>query len=164
MGPMNLLQWYNIIFIGPAGLALLYLTISIATGIDGADSEFDGDADGHIGGHDEFDDHFDGHGGDAHDHGDHGDHASEVDDSDHHVSVGSDVLGILNLRNRCPKTFGFSVLFLTWGICGFFINTIIANWWGVFFIPAVLANVVLSLFVAVMSVRMIAPRIAAMIP
>ena len=138
-GPSNIFQWYNIIFVGPAFLAFFWLAYSIFTGVGH-------DADGG----------YDNDGESAHDH--------DGDDQEQSEGSNTGALDFLHLKNRCPKTLGFSILFLTWGSLGYVINTAILKMPGVMFLPAFIANVVVVLFIAVMAVRISAPLIARSLP
>lgn len=139
-GPMNIFQWYNIIFIGPAFLSAFWIAYTIFTGI-GQDMD---------GGHD--------HSVDV----DH-DHDIDHDDFDQGPS-GAGVLDFLNLKNRCPKTLGFSILFLTWGALGYVINMTIVKLPGILFLPAFAGNVFGVGIIAILTVRTVAPIIAKSLP
>ena len=119
-----IMLWWNLIFIVPFGLALLYLGVYAISGITfgdgdadfGADADVDADAD--VEGHAHADVVLDGH-GDPHDTGAHGPHVPL------HVALLSWV-GI----GRVPFSLVLTVLFMTWGFFGFMASYYLEETWG----------------------------------
>ncbi|MFT3789144.1 MAG: DUF1449 family protein [Tepidisphaeraceae bacterium] len=141
---MTWLAWWNLIYLLPLGLALLYLTLYVATGIDfGSDADADADADHDVDSDVETEadlapsveaDHDVDHDVDADhdldtdhevDHHIDGDHAVDHDHDTAHgeasVGHGFSLLSLLGF-GRLPMTVFVGGLLLTWGLAGFFAN------------------------------------------
>jgi hypothetical protein len=126
MTVQTLLAWWNLIFVVPFGLALVYLGVYTFTGVTIGDPDADVDADA-----------------DADVHGDlHADHDVDADadadaeadgdadahDYDHdHVGGGRLGLGLLAFIGvgRVPLSILLTVLLFTWGAVGFISNTVL---------------------------------------
>lgn len=116
MNAQSLLAWWNLIFVVPFGLALLYLALYATTGVGAgevdADADVDTDADAE------------------------GDATSESDgDSDHdvdgggHTSVQAAVLGFFGV-GHVPVGFLLMALPMGWGVTGFVVNQTLARRYG----------------------------------
>jgi|SRR5579884_1935856 len=160
MNAQWLVSWWNLIFLLPFGLALLYLGLYTVSGVTfgeadfDADHDFDADADGD----------FDGH--DAEMAADHdtdagADHDADADqdaDSDHDGDEGGSgrfsALTWLGV-GKVPLSILLMVLLFTWGATGFFVNAFLADRNGqaaLFSVPA--AGVVGLLFTRLISAAM----------
>jgi membrane protein implicated in regulation of membrane protease activity len=130
-----LLNWWNLIFLMPLGLALLYLGLYMASGLTFGDADldhdFDADADADAD-HDLDMDHgvdadhdLDGDAdGDIHDAGPDSDHDSDTDtdtDQDADTPVHAVVLSWMGV-GRVPASLVLMILLLTWGATGFMTN------------------------------------------
>lgn len=137
-----LLGWWNLIFLLPLGLALLYVGVYAVSGLTFGDADADASADGDLDA--DADVHADIH-ADADVHAE-ADADADVDadadagaDADHahidhsygghggHGSAGRtplfEILSIVIGLGRAPLSILLMVLFLTWGMLGFFANT-----------------------------------------
>ena len=123
-----LLNWWNLIFLLPFALALVYLGLYTASGITfgdgdlGADGDLDADADADVD-HDLDADHDldTDHDADA-DHDADSDHDAETE-GEHESQVSPHLAAITWLGvGRVPVSVLLMVLFLTWGAVGFVIN------------------------------------------
>ncbi|HEY8747461.1 MAG TPA: hypothetical protein VIM11_05790, partial [Tepidisphaeraceae bacterium] len=130
-----LLNWWNLIFLLPFGLALLYLGLYTTSGITFGDADADMDADGDLGAdvdgdidhdldadgdvdHDVDADHdVDGDADGDHDAGSHDGDASRGIDTPVHLAV-LNWMGV----GRVPVSIVLMVLLLTWGVAGFLSN------------------------------------------
>lgn len=116
--------WWNLIFIVPFGVALLYLGIYATSGITFGDADFGGDgdvdADGDVAadGHAEIDAdaHGDVDGGDVHAHG-------------HHMPFHVALLSWVGI-GRVPLSLVLMVLFMTWGFFGFMTSYYLEETWN----------------------------------
>lgn len=146
---ISMVQWYNIVFFAPCILSIVYISITVLSGLADGDDNHDGH---------NYDD------GSSDDGDDSDDSDSDEHNHNNHFSLGVSMLDILNLRNRCPKFLAFSMLFLFWGVIGLGINRAIINFPGIIFICAFAGNVLFSGFISILLVRLIAPVIASTIP
>ncbi len=152
MSLVALLEWWNLIYIVPFGLALLYLGVFVFTGITFGDADADADMDMGSGGDVHVEAHVvEGgaevaHGAD-HDvgHEVHGDHDAEAngralahdhmmhghsaDDGAHTPSLMNDFLSFLGL-GKIPISLAVMILMLFWGVFGFGINVLLMRWLG----------------------------------
>jgi hypothetical protein len=147
MNPQTLLAWWNLIFVVPFGLALLYLGLYAVTGL--GIGEVDGDADADID-HDVDVDHDADleHDADVEsdadadaDHDADTDHDAEADtdadgdgEADHDVEGASAplhaaVLGFLGV-GHVPVGFLVVALLMTWGATGFIVNQFLGQCYG----------------------------------
>jgi membrane protein implicated in regulation of membrane protease activity len=99
---IDLLRWYNLIFLLPAGVAVLVLLIA------GLETGGDNDADG-------------GDGGDAADDGDGGDGGDAADGGDTDGGAVGHLLGFLGV-GRAPLTIVLAALLIGWGVGGIAAN------------------------------------------
>jgi hypothetical protein len=116
-----LLGWWNLIFLAPFAVALLYLGVYTLTGITFGDGEVDGDveADGDVDADADADADADGD-SDA-DHDADGDDAGEAHGSFHATALGW--LGV----GRVPLSLVARVLMLTWGAAGLATNAVLRD-------------------------------------
>jgi hypothetical protein len=136
MNPQTLLAWWNLIFVVPFGLALLYLGLYAATGVGVGDTDADGgdfDADHDVDlDHDADIDHDADVDADA-DHDVDADHDADADhdvDADGgHVPLHAAVLGFLGV-GTVPVGFVVMALLMTWGGTGFIANQLLAPRFG----------------------------------
>ena len=140
MNAQWLLGWWNLIFIAPFGLALLYLGLYCVTGITFGDADADVDAD--VDGDFDADAHVDADvDGDAevdadadadaeHDAEHDADHDHEAESEAHGASGrGPSLLGVLSLLGvgKVPLSVLLTVLLLSWGMIGFIVNAILQS-------------------------------------
>lgn len=114
-----LTQWWNLVFVTPFLIALLYMGLYVASGIsfghdadaDVGDSDADTDADTDADGHDADSD---------------TDHDADADshESAPPISPASALLGFLGV-GKLPISFLIMLLFLSWGVIGFGLNNIL---------------------------------------
>jgi hypothetical protein len=132
-----LLSWWNLLFIVPFALALMYLGLYTMSGITfgdaDADGDFDADADGdfHVDADADADAHVDAPDHDVHMDADHdadGDSDSEGDSSPEHgfTTLALQWLGV----GRVPVSIMLMVLLLTWGWIGFVCNVALSGAMG----------------------------------
>jgi len=180
----NLLEWWNIIYVAPFALALLYLGLFVFTGITfgDADADVDANADANIPGDGPV--HVEAHVVD--DFG--GDH--DVDpDADHDVSHEAEgqsngnlvqreyaghaehaghVSGIGQLLSflgvgKIPLSLALMTLLFTWGIFGFILNVMLVKWLGASSLVG-LISMPITLVVAMLLTGAFAALIAKVIP
>jgi len=155
-----LLNWWNLIFLLPFGLALLYLGLYTVSGItfgDGdldhdldADHDFDTDAD-----HDLDTDH------DADADGDHDasvDHDADGGQTDH-GSVSLTALSWLGV-GKVPVSIVLMVLLLTWGVVGFIANAAMEERGA----AAALISIPIAAVVSILATHLVATMIARYLP
>jgi len=139
MNPQTLLAWWNLIFVVPFGLALLYLGLYAATGIGVGDTDTDTDGDGDVDADHDADLEHDAdvdHDVDAdadHDADADADHDADTD-TDHDadgdpVPLHAAVLGFLGV-GTVPVGFVLMALLMTWGATGFITNQLLAPRYG----------------------------------
>jgi hypothetical protein len=147
MNPQTLLAWWNLIFVVPFGLALLYLGLYAATGIGVGDTDADGGVDADHDADLEHDADVDhdldadtDHDADA-DHDAGGDAETDTDtESDHDADADHDtdgdpvplhaaVLGFLGV-GTVPVGFVLMALLMTWGATGFITNQLLPPRYG----------------------------------
>ncbi|MFH0821421.1 MAG: hypothetical protein V2B18_01630 [Pseudomonadota bacterium] len=158
--PASPFLWQNAVFAAMIFLAMLYVTVSVMSGITG------GDADAHGG--DVHHDHGGGHElNDAHDmhagphHGDTGTHHVEKDGASP-----SFIEGVLNTQRRCPVTLAVVYLLMSWGVFGYIFNVFVLES-AVDLVgmgPGFLLGFVITGGVAVFLVRRIASLVAMTMP
>ena len=131
MTSVTLLVWWNLIFVVPFGLALVYLGLYTLSGVSfgDADADADSDANGHVDVDADADADADGH-ADADADVD-GDVNADADaDVDSHASGGGGgghvpfhvaAMGFLGI-GRVPVSLVLMVLLMTWGATGFIVN------------------------------------------
>ena len=73
-------------------------------------------------------------------------------------------MSLLNLQNRCPLTFGLSVLFVIFGVCGYLVNTVFLSKLGWVLYLGMPLNLAVSSIVAIGVTRKVAPFVASTIP
>src|SRR4051812_37822692 len=141
MNPQTLLAWWNLIFVVPFGLALVYLGLYTLSGVSfgeadadvDADADMDADADVHADADVDAD-------ADAHFHADADADADADTDADAHADVDSDAdseaaatsatghvsfhLAAMSFLGvgRVPVSMVLMVLLMTWGATGFIAN------------------------------------------
>lgn len=111
------LGWWNLIFVVPFGIALVYLAVSVTTGIDFGEADADHDLDHDVGAdHDaDADGDYDADAHDALDGDVHADHGAAA----HHDRGGpSTLLGLLGF-GRVPLSLLILITLFVWGISGF---------------------------------------------
>lgn len=124
----NPLEWYNFIFVGPGILALIYFIVAFFTGFESEGFDVDGDG--------------------------------EVDSADGDgAELGSGfVYSLLAIDDRRLTMLGFAMLFLCWGLIGYFANiSVVKNFWGVFKVPAFIGNCIFTALVSIVFVRKLMP-------
>ena len=122
-----LLSWWNLIFIVPFGLALLYLGLYTVTGLDGghadgdahADADADADADAHV--HVDADADADAVADADGDADTDADHDADADHTVHDLPLHMAVLTFIGV-GRAPVGLVLMILLLTWGCIGFITN------------------------------------------
>jgi hypothetical protein len=118
-----LMQWWNLVFITPFLIALLYLGLYILSGLSlgsepGADGDAgDGDSDSSIEHDFDADADSDADGHDA-------EHDAQTHESVTHGSSSGTLLAFLGI-GKLPISFLIMILFLTWGVIGFGLNNIL---------------------------------------
>jgi membrane protein implicated in regulation of membrane protease activity len=145
MNAIWILQWWNLVFIIPFGLALLYLGVYVFTGIGAehdadahleTDADVDADAEVDADAHAELDTGADAD-ADAQVEG----HTELTTESDHDLASGhdadaegenDDALGFTDVLiwlgvGRAPLSLVLMVLAMLWGMAGFFANQILAH-------------------------------------
>lgn len=181
----SLLEWWNLLFIIPLGLALLYLGLYVATGITfghadadvDADSDVDADADADapaqlssIAHHDLDTDADSGSDADtdadsdtpsAHD----GPDADQDHDFSSATPGGISIMDALSWlgAGRLPLSLLFMLFAMIWGIVGFNVNRLLLRWsWPTWLIP--LVSIPLALLLASLLTRWIARLVARFLP
>jgi membrane protein implicated in regulation of membrane protease activity len=131
MQPAELLAWWNLIFIVPFGLALVYLGLFVFTGITFGDTDVDADVDADLDADADLD-------GDADMDADHdvdGDHDAGDHDAGHDADHDADTnllaafLGMLGV-GKVPLSLGLMILLLLWGLIGFALNVVLSETLG----------------------------------
>ena len=138
MNPQALLAWWNLIFVVPFGLALVYLALYTLGGVTFGEADADGDFDHDVDAHVDVDADAD---ADVNADGDlHADADTHIDaDADHdvdhdvegdgatggHTSLHAAALAFLGV-GRVPLSVLLMVLLMTWGATGFVVNQIAA--------------------------------------
>lgn len=157
----GLWEWWNLVYLVPLVVALLYLGVSVTFGLfegHDADHEVDHDVD-HDLGHDVVQDvgHDVGHGVDHH--MDHDIHAGHHGDSAHSHGEGHAHSGELHpwaallaaIDARSVTTgFALQILLITWGVCGLLVNLVLFGWLGSGWLPmgvSLIATAVASVFI-----------------
>ena len=140
-----LLSWWNLLFIVPFALALMYLGLYTMSGITfgdaDADGDFDADADAdsefHIEADADADAHVEGPDHDVHVEADHDAHVETDGDGDSdsdHDSESSQGFATAALQwlgvGRVPVSIILMVLLLTWGWIGFICNVVLLGHMG----------------------------------
>lgn len=163
MNAQWLLNWWNLIFLLPFGLALMYLGLYTVSGItfgDGdidhdldADSDFDADADADADADHDLDS----------DHGADGDSDSDHDsDGDQDAAHGSGALAALTWLGlgKVPLSLLLMVMMLTWGVVGFVTNAAMQNRGP----SAAFISIPLAAIVSMLATRGVATTIARLMP
>lgn len=171
---MMLLQWWNLIYLVPFGLALIYLALFVFTGITFGEADADSDLDAHAG--QEFQPdadstvHVEGHVVDG-PHGDvdapHGEadtdlsgehavgHALEHAEPVTHAHAGAtanhsvvhDLLSFMGI-GKIPLSLALMILLLCWGAIGFALNALLVPYVGTILIGLITLPVTLIISIA----------------
>jgi hypothetical protein len=145
MNAQLLLSWWNLIYVVPFGLAMVYLALYTLSGVDFGDADADADAhldaDAHVDADADADADAD---GDADADSDaHADADAEAD-GEAHVSAHSAAMAFLGV-GRVPLSVLLTVLLMTWGATGFMVNQIVGPRLGAGPRPAMLSAPVAAL-------------------
>jgi len=180
----NLLEWWNIIYVVPFALALLYLSLFVFTGITFGDTDADMDADADLDADADVDGPIqveahvvDDFGGDhdvdqdadhdvAHDAENNGnlaqrEFASHAEHAGHVSGVGQ-LLSFLGV-GKIPLSLALMTLLFVWGIVGFVLNVMLMKWLG----PSSLVGLIsvpITLVIAMALTGAFAALIAKVIP
>src|SRR5439155_16281452 len=140
-----LLAWWNLIFVVPFGLALVYLALYTLSGVTfgeaDADSHFDTDGDADVDAHADLDTDVDAHAevdADAHADADADSHADADADAEGHVPLHIAALAFLGV-GRVPLSVLLMVMLMAWGATGFIVNQIVGPRFGAGPRPAILS-------------------------
>jgi membrane protein implicated in regulation of membrane protease activity len=172
----TILAWWNLIFILPFGMALLYLVLYAASGLTFGEADADGDI-GHDGAHLGADSDHD---FDADGDSDFGDHDADIDhdaDLDHDAGVDGDSAethgashGSSPMRGalawigvgRVPLSILLMVMMLAWGAAGFLANQLLRDAIGE--AQLALASIPIALTVSLLVTRIVVGSIERWLP
>jgi membrane protein implicated in regulation of membrane protease activity len=162
-----LLNWWNLIFLLPFGLALMYLGLYTVSGLTFGDSDvdhdFDADADTDVDADADADANADAdHDLDA-DHDADGDSDADHDaDGDEDAGHGSTSLAALTWLGlgKVPVSLLLMVLFLTWGVVGFVANAAMQSRGA----SAAIISVPLAAVASLLMTRLVATTVARVMP
>lgn len=179
MSPDLLFSWWNLIYVAPFGVALLYLLIYAASGLTFGDADADAghdvgadaDGDAHVEADHDFDADADADAdsdldadADADADGDaaHGDHGPSETAATGPGTIRAAItwLGV----GRVPLSVLLMVLLLAWGSAGFLVNQVVANWLGWLDGRLLGASLPVAAVVALLATRVVVRAIDRWIP